>query len=351
MINFFRNIRKQLIMNSKFSKYARYAIGEVVLIVLGILIALQLQNWNEKRKQEAQFKSTLEQLFTTIKFDVEAFYRDSLAFGSHIHLIDRLLKNPDSIPDQELPYLLFQLTYDGYPYTSESTYHAKNLSFNSNDEDQKELTKEILKFISRVDNYGYEVDERLRNEIFEINIPAPKVNLKYITGPPERSDSTYYDELDLTRLHDLVRSRKYRSILKTVRGLKIKNNVGAKNRHSDGLSIINLIKTYYPEVKVVYKDVGIIGTSIDGFNDVGAKSTPLILTNKEQNIWELDLYLKVGRVKFRCRDSWAQNWGSTDFPKGIGRQDGADIPIHEAGNYHIIFKPVTGEYEFIKQDD
>lgn len=351
MINFFRNIRRQLVNENKLQKYFRYAFGEVVLIVLGILIALQLQNWNEKRKQKAQFKSTLEQLYTTIKYDVEAFYRDSLAFSNHIKLIDRLLNNPDSIPDQELPYALFDLTYDGFPYTSESIYYAKNLNYDSNDEEQKELAKEVLNFISRIDNYKYSVDERLKNAILQTDIPAPKVNLKYITGPPDRSDSTYYDDLDLINLHNLVRSHKFRSILKTVRGIKIMNNVDVKNRHTDGLSIINLIKMYYPEVKVFYKDVGIIGTSINGFDDVGAKSTPMTLTNKDQNIWELYLYLKEGRVKFRCRDSWAQNWGSREFPKGRGRQDGPDIPVSEAGKYHIIFKPVTGEYQFIKKDD
>ena len=47
MINFFRRIRKQLADDNKPLKYARYAIGEIVLVVVGILIALQINNWNE----------------------------------------------------------------------------------------------------------------------------------------------------------------------------------------------------------------------------------------------------------------------------------------------------------------
>jgi len=52
MIKFFRNIRKRLVAESKFSKYLLYAIGEIILVVIGILIALQINNWNENRKLE-----------------------------------------------------------------------------------------------------------------------------------------------------------------------------------------------------------------------------------------------------------------------------------------------------------
>jgi predicted CopG family antitoxin len=50
MIKFFRKIRQKLITESKFSKYLIYAIGEIVLVVIGILIALQINNSNEIRK-------------------------------------------------------------------------------------------------------------------------------------------------------------------------------------------------------------------------------------------------------------------------------------------------------------
>ena len=49
MIKFFRNIRQSLHNEGKTSKYFKYAIGEIVLVVIGILIALQVNNWNENR--------------------------------------------------------------------------------------------------------------------------------------------------------------------------------------------------------------------------------------------------------------------------------------------------------------
>ena len=50
MIKFFRNIRRKLATENKAVSYLRYAIGEIVLVVIGILIALQVNNWNENRK-------------------------------------------------------------------------------------------------------------------------------------------------------------------------------------------------------------------------------------------------------------------------------------------------------------
>ncbi|MCZ4408200.1 DUF6090 family protein [Cryomorphaceae bacterium 1068] len=52
MIKFFRRIRQKLLTESRFGSYLLYAIGEIVLVVIGILIALQINNWNEEQKQQ-----------------------------------------------------------------------------------------------------------------------------------------------------------------------------------------------------------------------------------------------------------------------------------------------------------
>ncbi len=62
MIKFFRKIRQNLFMENKTGKYFKYAIGEIILVVIGILIALQINNWNEKRKDVAKEQLILKQL-------------------------------------------------------------------------------------------------------------------------------------------------------------------------------------------------------------------------------------------------------------------------------------------------
>ena len=62
MIKFFRKIRQQLLSKNKFNKYFLYAIGEIVLVMIGILLALQVSNWNENRKIQKQsnnYKKTI----------------------------------------------------------------------------------------------------------------------------------------------------------------------------------------------------------------------------------------------------------------------------------------------------
>ena len=63
MIKLFRNIRQQLLMENNTSKYLKYAIGEIVLVVIGILIALQVNNWNIERidrKSELKFLKNIQ---------------------------------------------------------------------------------------------------------------------------------------------------------------------------------------------------------------------------------------------------------------------------------------------------
>lgn len=59
MLRFFRQIRQRLLTDNKFSKYLLYAIGEILLVVIGILIALQIGNWNEEIRKKTQEKELL----------------------------------------------------------------------------------------------------------------------------------------------------------------------------------------------------------------------------------------------------------------------------------------------------
>lgn len=72
MIKFFRKIRQNLLSEGKTGKYFKYAIGEIVLVVIGILIALQINTWNESRKQKQVEKQVLKSLFQEIEKDKNA---------------------------------------------------------------------------------------------------------------------------------------------------------------------------------------------------------------------------------------------------------------------------------------
>jgi hypothetical protein len=73
MINFLRKIRQKLLLENKISGYLKYGIGEIFLVVIGILIALSINNWNENRKLDQQEKSYLNRLIQENKSDVLTF--------------------------------------------------------------------------------------------------------------------------------------------------------------------------------------------------------------------------------------------------------------------------------------
>jgi len=70
MIKFFRKIRQNLLLEGKTSKYFKYAIGEIVLVVIGILIALQINNWNEERKAAEKSELLLKQVHKELIFNI-----------------------------------------------------------------------------------------------------------------------------------------------------------------------------------------------------------------------------------------------------------------------------------------
>lgn len=71
MIKFFRSIRQQLLSENKFSKYLVYAIGEIILVVIGILIALQVNTWNQTRKDNNFETTMLHEIKSSLESDLE----------------------------------------------------------------------------------------------------------------------------------------------------------------------------------------------------------------------------------------------------------------------------------------
>ena len=75
MIKFFRKIRYNLMTQNKTAKYFKYAIGEIVLVVIGILIALQINNWNEERKKSLKENYYLNSIKSSIQLSQKELNR------------------------------------------------------------------------------------------------------------------------------------------------------------------------------------------------------------------------------------------------------------------------------------
>lgn len=82
MIKFFRNIRKSLLAEGKTSKYFKYAIGEIILVVIGILIALQINTWNNNRINEKRANAFIQNLKIQTKNNIKKINNNIQLFNS-----------------------------------------------------------------------------------------------------------------------------------------------------------------------------------------------------------------------------------------------------------------------------
>ncbi len=120
MIKPFRNIRRKLIVKKRLTSYLLYAIGEIILVVIGILIALQVNNWNENRKNTITEKSYVKNLINDLKKDTSDL-RIVIKFNNNKILgLDSLLtlktKNLQLQDNNDQLYLLFG-KYLSIPYS------------------------------------------------------------------------------------------------------------------------------------------------------------------------------------------------------------------------------------------
>lgn len=100
MISFLRRIRQRLLSENKFSKYLLYAIGEIVLVVIGILIALQINNWNHSRVEKQIESRLLSELYDNLEFNENALNSDIAQEFKSIGSVKQVLK----ILDNRLAY-------------------------------------------------------------------------------------------------------------------------------------------------------------------------------------------------------------------------------------------------------
>ncbi len=104
MINFFRKTRKKLADDNKFFKYTRYAIGEIVLVMVGILLALQVNDWNENRKNDEVRRTYYGQI-------IEDLEKERIKIEKHIILRDSFFVRLQSYKEVfNQPDLLTRLT-------------------------------------------------------------------------------------------------------------------------------------------------------------------------------------------------------------------------------------------------
>ena len=141
MIKFFRKIRQRLLTENKFSKYLIYAIGEIVLVVIGILIALQINNWNESSKQRIEEVRLLEKVSIDLVSDINQLKKNIRNATDRQTIVDSIFtflhKDPNSDPMKFLNYNFVAISTENHFEVNSGTFDesqsAGSIKFIQND--------------------------------------------------------------------------------------------------------------------------------------------------------------------------------------------------------------------------
>ncbi len=151
MIKFFRKIRYDLMGQNKTGKYLKYAVGEIVLVVIGILLALQINNWNQERINQKRVTNYLINLVEDIKSDIVHYKININGYKDDLNNNKRLFINDD--------YKL--LAADSLLKLVNSYYHINRTS---------SQTYEKIKNAGLIESLGSETTNKAVNDYYNLEI-------------------------------------------------------------------------------------------------------------------------------------------------------------------------------------
>jgi len=168
MIKFFRKIRRQLLTENKFTKYLLYAIGEIILVVIGILIALQINNWNEKNKNTKMELLYYCRILDDFEIDKQLISQFLEKSNNRISTSKELLLDLDS-HTKDKNYLLTKFL-DAY---RSDTYVPRNVTFkelissgNLKFLNDLLIKKSIIQYYSELEDKQFQLQQN-RNELIK----------------------------------------------------------------------------------------------------------------------------------------------------------------------------------------
>ncbi len=244
MIKFFRNIRQNLLNEGKTTNYFKYAIGEIVLVVIGILIALNINNWNEDRKDKIKERAYLVNLNKDIKADISYNNRN---------IFERFDKKVEALKNGKAYYQNLYIITDTLAFLNDLGYGAvfgnvnwsfKKTTYNQlvNTGDFKIIENDSLRE-SILSYYN------LLNGIEESSKDKITGYIKYTNSlaPFNRENPDYISEFDQAIFISKIKSEEFYKLLNLELTLAydIRDKSNAVNNRAEKL--IKLIENYLKE--------------------------------------------------------------------------------------------------------
>lgn len=222
MFRFLRSFRSKLMIDGKFRNYLFYALGEILLVVIGILLALQIDNWNEDRKDRRVEREILETLYTNLGQDslgiAEALSNNEKA----IHSIDRLFKDQAfrQYPDSAGPWLGSIICFDRIqPRTSGfEVLKSKGLELVSDEELRLDLTAYYDETLTLILQSLGDIEESFKTELIP-DIRQKVTRFRFKENVSLKDPGAYLTDISTMAYYQMYRSNRTGTLEPLQRGL------------------------------------------------------------------------------------------------------------------------------------
>lgn len=215
MLHLFRQIRQRLLTENRFSKYLLYALGEILLIVIGILLALQIDSWNERRRLKAQELKILEDFRASLAKDSTYLVGTKWTYERARNSIDYLIAHMEKdLPySDSLKYHFANMTSDWgllYDFSTYEVLKSADLRLISNDS----LRSLIIWYYSLAEGLNL----RLTNRYSQVIEDASKTLLsRHFDQMWEGRADDFIGEMIPNDYEALKKDKQFRYFLKTLK--------------------------------------------------------------------------------------------------------------------------------------
>ena len=256
-----RFFRFKKLVSLETGKYLRYAVGEVILVVIGILIALQVNNWNEYRKEKVEEKKILLSLHNEISNNLESLQvvieEKNKIINVNQYIIKNRGKNGEWKSQKPLDSLMNYISLSGWIFVPQNGVLNEIINSGKLLLIENDLIKNEIASLPQLISLMIEEDRQYRLDLHQYFLPflSKNYNLIELTRYRELLENYSFKmgETNFPKsIPELLSSREFENIL-TIQSIWIKFsnelNINQKNKY---LEIQNLIEKEFPEVDYIY---------------------------------------------------------------------------------------------------
>ncbi len=255
-----RFFRFKKLVNMETSKYLRYAVGEVVLVVIGILIALQVNNWNEYRKEKVEEKKILLSLHNEISNNLESLQvvieEKNKIINVNQYIINNTGKNGEWKSIKPIDSLMNYISLSGWIFVPQNGVLNEIINSGKLLLIENDLIKNEIASLPQLLSLMIEEDRQYRLDLHQYFLPflSKNYNLIELTKYRELLENYSFKmgETNFSKsIPELLDSREFENIL-TIQSIWIKfSNEMSINQKNKYLEIQKLIEKEYPDVDYI----------------------------------------------------------------------------------------------------